>query len=100
MPSGRASSKLQSQPDETWAQLQKRMIDMPLDLAGFLTAEVAEFIQLKSTASHTCPGYTLVALVAVTTFLISLGASVETNPGKKTKPVLYTLLVGPPTTGN
>ncbi len=99
MPGGRSSSKLHSQPDETWSQLQKRLIDMPLNLTEFLSAEVAEFIEMKSAAAHTCPGYVLVSLVAVTAFLLSLGATIETSPEMRVKPVLYSLICGPPTTG-
>ncbi|XP_072030394.1 uncharacterized protein [Amphiura filiformis] len=99
MPSARSAAKLNSQPDETWALLQKRLIELPMDLTEFVSAEVAEFIELKSTASYTCPGYTLVSLVAVAAFLISLGAEIQTTPGMTTKPVLYSLICGPPTTG-
>ena len=96
---GRSTAKLQAQPDETWSQLQKRMINMVYDYTELFSEEVANFIELKSTASHTCMGYTVVSLLAVTAFLISIGATIETTPGMRIKPNLYTVIVGPPSSG-
>lgn len=99
MPLGKSISKLQSQPDESWSALQKRLIDISFSITEFISSEAAEFINLKSTASHTCPGYTIVALIAVTAFLISMGASIEVTPGMTMVPNLFTCLIGPPSTG-
>lgn len=97
--SSRSASKLHSQPDETWSQLQKRLIDMSYDFTELFSSEVSDFIQLKSTASHTCMGYTVVSLIAVAAFLVSMGAVIETSPGMRIKPNLFTVIIGPPSSG-
>ncbi len=99
MPPGR-SGKLHAQSDATWAQVQKRLIDISFDYSEIFSDQVMDFIEMKSTASHTCCGYVVTALLAVyTLFLVSLGATIESSPGFQMKPNLYTVIVGPPTTG-
>jgi len=91
-------TKLQKQPDSTWALLQKRLIALPDPFEHIFQPQVWEFIQRKANSLSTNAGYVGTSLIATTAFVAGMETTVIY--GSHEMPLnLFSIFVGPPTTG-
>ena len=91
-------AKLRKQPDSTWALLQKRLISLPDPFQTLFPDDVWSFIQKKADSLSTNAGYVATCLLTTTSFVGGLGATL-TNGSQEMPLNLYSIFVGPPTTG-
>lgn len=91
-------AKLRKQPDSTWALLQKRLISLPDPFQTLFPDDVWSFIQKKAASLSTNAGYVATCLLTTTSFVGGLGATL-TNGSQEMPLNLYSIFVGPPTTG-
>ena len=91
-------TKLQKQPNSTWAQLQKRLIALPDPFEMLFPADVWSFILNKSHSISTNPGYVSSTLITTTAFMAGTATTLKT--ATQEMPLnIYSIFVGPPTTG-
>ena len=91
-------TKLRKQPNSTWAQLQKRLIALPDPFETLFPAEVWSFILNKSHSISTNPGYVSSTLITTTAFMTGTATTLKT--ATQEMPLnIYSIFVGPPTTG-
>lgn len=90
-------TKLQKQPNSTWAQLQKCLITFPDPFEMLFPAEVWSFILNKSHSISTNPGY--VSSTLITTTALMAGSTTGLKTATQEMPLnIYAIFVGPPTT--
>ena len=77
-----------------------RLISVPFSFEDVFTDRVYEFITNKATALSTSVGYMVPCLLATTAFVTGLnGTTVSSSTDHKATLNLYSVVVGPPTTG-
>ena len=91
-------AKLRKQPDSTWALLQKHLISLLDPFQTLFLDEVWSFIQKKADSLSTNAGCVATCLLTTTSFVGGLGATL-TNGSQEMSLNLYSIFVGPPTTG-
>lgn len=93
-------SKLSRQHEKTWCDLQRRLITLPFSFENVFPNEVFQFIQNQATAMSSSVGYIVPCLLTTTAFVTSLnGSSLCSRSGQKMPLNLFSVVVGPPTTG-
>ena len=84
--------------DSTWALLQKRLIGLPDPFEKLFLPNVWNFIINKSHALSTNLGYVSTSLITTTSFIAGSASTLVTTTQEM--PLnLYSIFVGPPTTG-
>lgn len=91
-------TKLRKQPNSTWALLQKRLIALPDPFEQIFPAAVWNFILNKSHSMSTNPGYVSTSLITTTAFITG-STSTLTTATQEMPLNIYSIFVGPPTTG-
>ena len=98
-----SSSKLarvSKQHEKTWCDLHRHLISVPFSFEDVFTEPVYEFIKNKAIALSTSIGYMVPCLLTTTAFVTSLnGTTVSSSTDHSTTLNLYSVVVGPPTTG-
>ncbi len=101
--SNMSSSKLarvSKQHEKTWCDLHRRLISVPFSFEDVFTEPVYEFIKNKAIALSTSIGYMVPCLLTTTAFVTGLnGTTVSSSTDHRTTLNLYSVVVGPPTTG-
>ena len=90
--------KINKQHERTRTMLHKRLINMPFQYEDIFEEDVKEFVRQKAQSMSTNTGYLVPALLATTSFVASLTSKIMTTTHSVTAN-LYTIIVGPPTTG-
>lgn len=91
-------AKLRKQPDATWSLFQKRLISLPDPLENLFPHNVWSFIKQKAASLSTNAGYVATTLITTTAFVAGMKTTLIN--GSQEMPLnLYTVFVGPPTTG-
>ena len=96
------SSKVKTiskQHPKTWAQLHKRLIPTAFDYGSVFSPSTSEFVLKKASSINSNAGYLISALLTTTLFVLSLSAKLTTYNGFQTILNIYTIFVGPPSTG-
>ena len=91
-------TKLRKQPNSTWALLQKRLIALPDPFEQIFPAAVWNFILNKSHSMSTNPGCVSTSLITTTAFITG-STSTLTTATQEMPLNIYSIFVGPPTTG-
>ncbi len=101
--SNMSSSKLarvSKQHEKTWCDLHRRLISVPFSFEDVFTEPAYEFIKNKAIALSTSIGYMVPCLLTTTAFVTGLnGTTVSSSTEHRTTLNLYSVVVGPPTTG-
>ena len=91
-------AKVAKQHERTWAQLNRRLISIPVEYNSLFSPRVSEFVKQKAASLGSCPGYLVPCLLTSTAYVISQNFLVRN--GSQDMPVnLFTVFVGPPETG-
>ena len=75
-------AKVVKQHDQTWAQLNRHLIFVPLSYENLISPRVAESMSKKAASIGSCPGYvvpcllTTIAFVVAEKFLVRSGSQV------------------------
>ena len=91
-------TKLRKQPNSTSALLQKRLIALPDPFGQLFPVAVWNFILNKSHSISTNPGYVSSSLITTTAFIAG-STSTLTTATQEMPLNIYSIFVGPPTTG-
>ena len=93
-------AKVSKQHEKTWCDLHRRLISVPFSFEDVFTDRVFEFVTNKATALSTSIGYMVPCLLTTTAFVTGLnGTTVSSSTDHRTTLNLYSVVVGPPTTG-
>ena len=93
-------AKVSKQHEKTWCDLHRRLISVPFSFEDVFTQRVYELINNKAIALSTSTGYMVPCLLTTTASVTSLnGSTVCSSTDHRTTLNLYSVVVGPPTTG-
>lgn len=92
-------TKISKQHPRTWAQLHRRLITSTFDYGSLFSEPVSQFVRCKATSINSNMGYLLCALLTSTLFVLSMSVQLSTFTGFDSVPNVYTIFVGPPSTG-
>ena len=90
--------RLNKQHESTWTELHKRLISMPFSYSEIFNSAVGEFVKNTSLSLSSCEGYFVPCLISTTAFIVGT-ASLIARRDQLMPLNLYTVVVGPPTTG-
>ena len=93
-------AKISKQHENTWAQLHRRLISLPFSYKDVFTDEVYSYIDNQAVSRSSSIGYMVPCLLISTAFVAGMNNSaVAVSPDHQVPFNLYSMIVGPPTTG-
>lgn len=93
-------AKIARQPEETWSALHGRLSSHEFKLEKVLPSEsVRNFVENKAKSLSCCFGYILGGILSTVLFITGLNCYLVTPSGQETKPNIFHLICGPPSTG-
>jgi len=91
---------INSEPDETWSELGTRLMKNDADYSQFLKPDTLQYFLDKSKSCGTNIGYIVLTVITSINFLLSKSKSkIEISAGFEMNLNLFSLFVGPPSTG-
>lgn len=92
-------TKVARQHETTWAQLHKRVSNVPFQFDNIFPEDIVTFLRHKAASINTSIGYLIPSLLTITAFLYAKnGCTVQTQNHEQ--PInIYTMFVGYPGTG-
>ena len=97
-----ASTKriINAQCDDTWSDLGRRFIENDIKYKNILSDSCLQFVQLKAKSLGTNIGYMLLPILTTINYLLSkAGATIEIRDGFSMNLNIFSVFVGPPSTG-
>lgn len=91
-------SRLKRQHENTWADLQRRLMCIPFDYSTLFPNNVFEFIQQSAVSMSSCIGYLVPCLLSTTSFVMGINSLIS-NEDRCFPCNLYVMVIGPPATG-
>ena len=92
--------KISKQHENTWSQLHRRLISIPVSYQDVFPQDVFKFIRNQALSISSSIGYMVPCLLTTTAFVSGMNNSVIALSAEHEMPLnLYTIVVGPPTTG-
>lgn len=92
--------KVSKQQEKTWCHLHRRLISLPFSFQDVFSEDVYDFVNNQAISISSSIGYMVPCLLATTAFVAGLnGSSVSSNSGHTIPFNLYSVVVGPPTSG-
>ena len=91
-------NKLSRQPERTWSQLHKRLMEIELDYDQLFPPQIAEYLNKVASSMSTNIGYLVPSILTSTSF-ISAKKSLINHKQQDMPFNLYMIFVGPPSTG-
>ena len=93
-------AKISKQHENTWAQLHRRLISLPFSYKDVFPDEIYNYIENQAVSRSSSIGYMVPCLLTSTAFVAGMNNSaVAVSPDHKVPFNLYSMIVGPPTTG-
>ena len=93
-------TKISKKHENTWAQLHRQLISPPFSYKDVFPEEVYNYIENQAVSRSSSIGYMVLCLLTSTAFVAGMNNSaVAVSQDHKVPFNLYSMIVGPPTTG-